>query len=375
MIDENGGIMRNVLIILIVCGTFISLFSYPTYDLRENFTSLAFDKSQEPPYTLQRNCPYMEDFGKSVGLMPYPLTLFWNPELKVLKSYDSERTEIYWTTNRLTYIPRNGNIMGEMIDGGFFEVWTPVNKNGDCLLQDRFTKRYVLKRQSGKEIFLPRSLDDMKWYPTTFEVQFLAEWLFVSGKNNKVNYGFIGEKGKFIHGNPIHLAVTSDTISYVWETPNKKDILIQYGSKVDSTGLILVSRKGEALWHCPNLKEYDRVELNGKFMNYALLSNQTNSSKMIVDLRNGQILAEVLCKCMAIAEVQDTLFAIVANDKSAGVIDLTRGRLIQDFSNDLFPITDVQLVKIAKVGYQILIKGFKSDKEKDSRIYILKSYI
>ncbi|HNW99998.1 MAG TPA: hypothetical protein PLE74_00455 [Candidatus Cloacimonadota bacterium] len=354
-------------IFLIFCGTFISLFSYPTYDLRENFNSLAFDKSQEIPYTLQKSKKFYEDVGFAGGEMPLGHYLYWNPKKKLLSLYDSDNSshivwrysepKLLWKTNRLQSLELND--WKRMIEkNGDAPVLSPFNKAGS-LLKDRFSRQWVLKNRSGREIVLPTSLKDLHWYPTCSYLGNENDLLFAGIVNNKITYAFVNDEGRLMEDGPISITASADTIMHVLIMPDEKDVLVQYSNKLGSMGLLLVSKTGKTLWHMTDLPKFERIDVDRKYLNFAMLSNSANSSKMIVDLRNGQIQAEVLCKCMAIAEAQDTLLAIVANDKSAGVIDVTRGKLIQDFSKDLYPITDVELVKIAIEGYQIMIKGFK----------------
>lgn len=330
--------LKNTTLLLIFLIAFISIWSYPVYKINENFEGLQVGTANEnnPKFTTREMVPKEHVYYREPQKIKLPdYMVVRHSDGSYIRLADNDGNTI-WKSTHLEELP-NPFMMGAPLPVKFNENEYPIsvrpNYQFDGIVRDRVTKDLILKKASGTEIPLPQSLKKLL---LTYSWDYAKNlWLFEGitwGKVNYFTFALVNENGEIITQ---HTYKWEDMngIGLYYVSPSAKTMFFRYSTLSEKYHYLLLSPKGNIIKDLPD-PHFDN-EPTCRFCpqatDYAIL-NSLGPNKYILDLRNGEIIAEIDCDMIGLGQADSTLYAIAVGKKAA-FVDVLKGKVIQDLSD------------------------------------------
>jgi len=142
-----------------------------------------------------------------------------------------------------------------------------------------------------------------------------------------------------------------------------------YKDMNDNKGLMILSADGKMIKHYPNYDPGNFIRFDPQAPDYAVTRESTYRSH-IINLRNGEIVAEIAGRKIDLCQVGSTLIALVNRNPAISLIDVLSGKLIQDFS-DYTRNCEITIVRISPNGKEIWFEEEYPDKSTSIKHYHL----
>lgn len=335
----------------------LSLWAYPVYKIGEKFSGIDKSASKNPPKKYIYEGTVSDDVFKPVNIehekvedKGYKLYKCYYPEY--LRLEDSSGNTVWKTTELTDMFPEDsdGDTMLETpedyteyrIDASF-EMY---DVDG-ALLRDIKTKQRVLKKFDGTEIRLPLALTDYNWVGDFLP----GKWLCYNYWPNKtldiaiVNFSGVLER-------ECHTNMPCDHVEEMQKSYSDDRILIDYAIGEEKKFMI-ISSAGELIKTYPDLIRDYHADIYPNAPNYATV-RLGDSDFLVVDIRDGDVKAEIIGSCIDITQVDNSLIGVIGFGPYVAVLDILSGKLIQDLTNyDLtcnkkYEIVDVKISSDSK---------------------------
>lgn len=371
--------------LLILFSLFISqLIGYPTYAIGKEYkgidTSTRATKNQ---YVFQDTVSsrIFEKTSENVPRVKYhDYKLYVCFEPKYLRFADEDGKTLWKTTT----------LFEESADGMWAdsnedpednkEYWVErdynYRSNAAVMLKDKSNKQIVLKMADSSEVRLPEYLnqyiinDNTKVFPGKWlflyygdYVMYPDEWYYTYVGGKPLSMALVDQNGN------IEWQLKTDIIVYdihgIEMDETKTRMLIRY--KCDKKGyqvrMLIISADGGLIRDYPDI-EFDRTIHTFPYApNYAMIytnnfyiqdqknvfdyetgkygekqfeairkaTNIYENTMLVIDLRNGEIIAKILGNDIDLTQIDGSLKAVVSSEFKVAILDVYSGLLIQDF--------------------------------------------
>ena len=250
----------------------------------------------------------------------------------------------------------------------------PANGEGVFLVNPKKDCR-VLKKFDGTEIDLPAYLDSYSPYDNRIYLypdypHKNIIWMKPGEDDNtETNFAIaiMNYEGGIVSN--LETDIPVKMIDNYFFDINHSRILCVYSNNTRQRGLLILSFDSQLIKHYPNYDPGNFIRFDPKAPDYAITRESTYISH-IINLRNGEIVAEIAGRKIDLCQVDSTLIALVNRNPTISLIDVLSGKLIQDFS-DYTRKYEVTFVRISPNGKEIWYGEEYSDKSTSIKHYHL----
>ncbi|MDD3536135.1 MAG: hypothetical protein PHC50_08335 [Candidatus Cloacimonetes bacterium] len=376
--------MKKVALLLV--GMQIALLSlawaYPIYEIGGNFKGLdkSYTKTLTKKYIYQGTVSE-EDYRitpKRVEppLEPlYELYACFNPPYWRLTD---EKGKTLWKTSDFDVDFDNDSEQGPNANNEYSFSYPFLQSREGILFFNSKKNCRVLKKYDGREIDLPKYLNDYYQYDYLFydypespvkKILWVKHWM---EDQPDARFALTVMNFDGVVENHLETDIQIREIDQFYFDLNYSRMLFEYKDMKEpqgNPGLMILSTDGTLIKHYPNYDPGNVIRFDPQAPDYTITRESTYRPH-IINLRNGEIVAEIAGRKIDLCQVDSTLIALVNRNPAISLIDVLTGKLLQDFS-DYNRSYEITIVRISPNGKDIWFEEKYPDKSTSIKHYRL----
>lgn len=360
--NQRGNMNYKILVTAVVFYMYtFCIWAFPVYDVGSGFLGFARDIDK---------VEYALDYAETDSVMDKPIRQNYtdtsnNKEYKTLwQCYDpyyikytnQSGSVTYWKTSEL-HASVNGDDWGDASgnpqNNKEYQVMPIDVTDHGVLLFDRANSQYVYKLDNGLSFPISGDLSEHQLYRSIHYKlgSKPQQWVFTKhDTGSDFRLVVVNFDGSIPMNTTCNQSVAR--INRIYCNLPAERYLVDYSDEHSKRGLLILSNRGTVIKNHINYNPGNAITFYDEAEQYVTTRNEFNS-KHVIDLKDGEINAEIKAEHLDLAEVNGSLMAVVSSGRYFGVVSLLDGIIIHDMS-DFRRDFQIEWVRIKNEGTEVV---------------------